>query len=323
MRQITTLLFLVVVVLTCCTASVLAQESLMNEYISAFEGRWVCNTTAAQDIEGYWKKGEAIQSEITYTPQPDRSGMRYELNPTKDGKALSGVHGISTWDAANNAIKEYSFASTGFHIEIKTTKEEDKWISKANVTHPDGAVSHSTVAISFSEDGKTHTGVLLEGVDKKGEKLKQLTRVWKKISKNQEVLQKELGWIIGVWGCEVDVPGLGTVPIEAKYKWVADKHVIQLDLTSGKWKGLSMIFYDPSDEKIKMWGANSVGGNGQAVLEIDGNDLVWTNTVFESDGQKVVSDFTYVKQSDANTFVLKVRDVVDDTQKQVTVTKRN
>ena len=176
---------------------------------------------------------------------------------------------------------------------------------------------------TISDDGKTHTVVLIEGVGKAGEKLEKFTRVWRKISKNQEVLQKELGWIIGVWDCEVDVPGLGTLPLEAKYKWVADNHVIQLDMTFGEWKGLSMIFYDPSDEKIKMWGANSGGGNGQAVLEINGDELVWTNAVFGGDGRKIVSEFTYVKQSDPNTFVVRFRDVVDNTQKQVTATKRN
>ncbi len=323
MRQITTLLFLIVVALTCCTASVLAQESLMNEYINTFEGRWVCDATAAQDIDGYWKKGAAIQNELTYTAHPDRSGMSYKLNFTKDGKALSGVKGICTWDAAKKAIKNYGVAPPGFHIELNVTKDEEQWISKAILTHPDGAVSHSTVAISISDDGKTQQAVLLEGVDKNGEKLEEYTRVWKKISKNQEVLQKELGWIIGLWECEVEVPGQGTLPIETKYKWVADKHIIQLDMNFGDWKGLSMIFYDPSDEKIKMWGANSGGGNGQAVLAINADELVWTNTVFEGDGRKLVSDFTYVKNSDPNTFVVKFRDVVDDTQKQVTVTKRN
>jgi hypothetical protein len=320
MRQIATL-FIALMSLSDVTAT--AQESLMNDYINTFEGRWVCDAPAVQDIDGYWKKGEDLQRETVYVPQPDRSGMRYEVKFAKDGKSITGAHGICTWDSANDAINNYAFAPPGFLIEVKVTKDADKWTSKAKLTYPDGSVSHSTVAISVSEDGKTHTVVLLEGVDKNGEELEKYTRVWKKISKNQEVLQREFGWIIGVWDCQLDVPGLGTLPIEAKYKWVADKHVIQADMTFGEWKGLSLIFYDPSDEKIKMWGANSGGGNGQAVLEINGNDLTWTNTVFEGDGRKLVSDFTYVKQSDPNTFVVKFRDVVDDTQKQVTVTKRN
>jgi len=322
-RQVFTPFLFALVALSLVSAPTSAQDSFMNEYIKAFEGRWVCDATAAQDIDGYWKKGEAIRNELVYTAQVDRSGMQYELNFTKGGKVLPGVRGICTWDAANQAIKNYGFAVPGFHIELKVTKEGEAWISEGHLTHPDGEVSRSKVAIHFSDDGNTQTSTLLEGMDKHGEQMEEYKRTWKKISKNQEVLEKELGWIVGVWESEVDFPGLGSVPIETTYQWVADKHIIQLDMTIGDWKGLSMIFYDPADGRIKMWGANSEGGNGQAVLAINGDELVWTNTVYEGDGGKRVSEFTYVKQPDPETFVVKFWDAVDNTQKQVTATKRD
>lgn len=322
MRKIATLFVIPFIIVPLLAADAAAQESLMDEYITTFEGRWVCQSTAAQDIDGYWKKGESILNENVYIPESDRSGMRYEVSFTKDEKVVGGVRGISTWDAASKAIKNYGFASPGFHIELKITKEDAKWISEAHLTHPDGAVSGSTVAISVSADGNTHTVVLLKGVDKNGEELEPFTRVWKRISKNQEVLEKEFGWIIGEWGCEMEIPGLGTVPVTAEYEWGADKHVIMLELTSSGWKGLSMIFYDPSDGKIKMWGANSGGGNGQAVLEVNGDELVWTNTVFDGDGRKSVSDFAYVRQPDRKTFVVKFGNEADGTETELTVTKR-
>ena len=68
----------------------------------------------------------------------------------------------------------------------------------------------------------------------------------------------------------------------------------------GDWEGLSMIFWDTSDKKIKMWGANSAGGNGQATMRVKGDELVWTNTVYDKDGKKRVSDFAY-KQQDSKT----------------------
>ena len=58
MRQIVTL-SIAFILLFAVTGT--AQESLMNEYINTFEGRWVCDAPAVQDIDGYWKKGEDIQ----------------------------------------------------------------------------------------------------------------------------------------------------------------------------------------------------------------------------------------------------------------------
>jgi hypothetical protein len=109
------------------------------------------------------------------------------------------------------------------------------------------------------------------------------------------VEEEHVGWLIGDWTAEVDVPGVGEVTVDQSCKWIARGEVIQLDLNVGEWEGLSMIFYDPADGAIKMWGANSAGGNGQAVMRRDGDSLVWTNTVFTADGKKSVRDFIYEK----------------------------
>lgn len=83
-----------------------------------------------------------------------------------------------------------------------------------------------------------------------------------------------------------------------------------------------LIFYDPSDDRIKMWGANSAGGNGQAVLDIDGDEFVWTNSAVEGDGRRHVSDGVYVKQPGGDTFVLKYVSTAANKHEQVTFKKR-
>ncbi|WP_197231924.1 hypothetical protein [Novipirellula artificiosorum] len=62
------------------------------------------------------------------------------------------------------------------------------------------------------------------------------------------------------------------------------------------------------------------GGNGQATMRVVGEDLVWTNTVYDMDGKKTVSDFVYQKQ-DARTMLVKYTDAEDGKQKTVKCTK--
>ncbi|TWU28986.1 hypothetical protein [Novipirellula artificiosorum] len=137
---------------------------------------------------------------------------------------------------------------------------------------------------------------------------------------NHDELNKHLGWVIGEWSAEMTAPDGQVQKTRAKYQWVAQKQVIRLDLEIGPWEGLSMIHWDPSDRTIKMWGANSAGGNGQATMRVAGEDLVWTNTVYDMDGKKTVSDFVYQKQ-DARTMLVKYTDAEDGKQKTVKCSK--
>ncbi|TWU28995.1 hypothetical protein Poly41_67860 [Novipirellula artificiosorum] len=55
-------------------------------------------------------------------------------------------------------------------------------------------------------------------------------------------------------------------------------------------------------------------------MRVVGEDLVWTNTVYDMDGKKTVSDFVYQKQ-DARTMLVKYTDAEDGKQKTVKCTK--
>jgi hypothetical protein len=138
--------------------------------------------------------------------------------------------------------------------------------------------------------------------------------------KNHNELDKHLGWVIGEWSAEMTTRDGQVQKISANYKWIAQEQVIRLDMKIGPWEGLSMILWDPSDETIKMWGANSAGGNGQATMRVDGEELVWTNTVYDVDGKKTVSDFVYQKQ-DAKNMLVKYTDAADGKEKLVKCTK--
>ena len=94
-----------------------------------------------------------------------------------------------------------------------------------------------------------------------------------------------------------------------------------MNLRIGKREGLSLVLFDPSDATIKMWGANSQGGNGQAVMHVEGSELVWTNTVYDVNGKKSVSDFSYIKKDDKTMYV-KYIDEVNGQEKQILNTKK-
>ena len=124
---------------------------------------------------------------------------------------------------------------------------------------------------------------------------------------NHGKLDERLGWLIGEWTAEKVAIADQTQKASAKYAWTAKDQVIRMELTIGDWQGLSIIFWDTSDDTIKMWGANSAGGNGQASMRVEGDELIWTNTVYDKDGKKSVSEFSYIKQ-DSKTFIVKYTD---------------
>lgn len=213
------------------------------------------------------------------------------------------------------------FAAPGLISEGTISKDGDRWINKSVVTFPNGSKTTATVTISISDAGKTHTHVSTKRVDQKGAGMPDATHVWKQVSQNREILEKHLGWLIGTWTAKADTAEQGPVDVEAVFSWIAGGEVITLNLKFGEWEGLSMIFFDPSDATIKMWGANSSGGNGQAVMRVENGELVWTNTVYDGNGKKTVSDFSYVKTDDKTMYV-KYVDEVDGQEKQMLNTKK-
>ena len=140
--------------------------------------------------------------------------------------------------------------------------------------------------------------------------------------KNHQKLDEHLGWLIGDWEAKNTGPDGQPQKVRSKYKWIAKDQAIQLNLAFGnsEWEGLSIIFWDTSDGTIKMWGANSAGGNGQATMRVVGNELVWTNTVYGADGKKRVSDFSF-RQEDKDSFFLKYTAEADGKEESIKVTR--
>ncbi len=304
------------------TAQLPAEESLLQDYIRTFEGRWVCETESDQDIEGYSKKGEAIRLVLFNIPLADGSGVRQEWQLEKDGEVRGKFHGIVAFDPSTNSIKIYGPATGGFHVEATRSKENGVWIGNGIVTHPDGSKATSKSKITVSADGKTYKVQLTNRIDHEGNKLEDKVNVWKRVSANHEELNKHLGWIIGDWQAELVIPGLGTTVAEASYTWIAHETVIRHELKIGEWENLSIVLFDPADGRIKMWGANSAGGNGQAVMRAEGNELIFTNTVYGPDGKKLVSEFSYVPAEDGQSFLVRYVDQQDGQEKKVKITRK-
>ncbi|MCU0960555.1 MAG: hypothetical protein MUF48_10675 [Pirellulaceae bacterium] len=275
-------------------------ESLIEEYIRVFSGRFVCDFVADEDIEGYVSKGESVRVEMTQTPFPDRTGMSHAWHLEKDGVIRGRSHGISIWNPSQQVFKSYASATGGFHVEDWKMKRDGAWHCRTVITFPDGRRSSSSSAVEVSDDGQTHTTVVSDRLTHTGQTLAPVTNVWRRISKNREVLEEHVEWLIGDWTGKVDLPGMGETTVDYSFRWIARGEVIQVEMKGAEWEGLSIIFYDPADGAIKMWGAHSAGGNGQAVMQPSGNSLAWTNTAFSSDGKKSVRDFIFEKRDDGN-----------------------
>ena len=314
-------LFAAVVTSLVCVEMTTASDTLLKDYIRDFAGRWVCTTVVDQDIDGIWKKGETLTFVVVNAPTSDLNGMHYQWQAEKEGKAVVTIQGITAWDPDKKCIRSVGFAAPGLFSEGLITRDGDRWVNRSAVTFANGSRTTSTVTISISDAGKTHTHASTDRVDQRGAGMPDVTRIWKKVSKNHEMLEHHLGWLIGRWTAQAETVEEGLVDVEAVYNWIADGEVITLKLTIGTWQGLSMIFFDPSDATIKMWGANSAGGNGQAVMRVEGTELVWTNTVYDGYGKKTVSDFAYIKAGDKTMYV-KYVDEVDGQEKKILNTKK-
>ncbi len=113
--------------------------------------------------------------------------------------------------------------------------------------------------------------------------------------------------LVGSW------EGRGTLPTgqtfvvpELTYQWALDKRVITFHSTTNLPDGTTlqkrtgMIFWDPSDKKVKMWVADSAGGNIQATLtEVNDSELAWDADAVLPDGKRVAFQFSIAIQGDA------------------------
>lgn len=299
-----------------------APPNLLEQFIQAFSGRWVSEFIGDEDIEGYVSKGEKVRLETFNMATVDNSALRIEWQLAKDGVVRGRSSSLLTWDPAAQVLRVLGSATGGFLAETTFTKEDDKWLQKSILTFPDGSHATSRSTILLSADGKTQTVLITDRVDHTGQKLPDTTAVWQRVSKNSEALKKHLGWLIGDWTGKADFPVVGEITINNSFKWIARGEVIQLDMKGGEWEGLSIIFFDSSDGAIKMWGANSSGGNGQAVMRPEGESVVWTNTVFDADGKKSVADFIYKKGDGGNELHVIVVGAENGKRWEVTLNKK-
>lgn len=51
--------------------------------------------------------------------------------------------------------------------------------------------------MNIANDGQSHSGLVSDRVTGMGETLKPTTDTWRRISKNQEMLEAHAGWLIG------------------------------------------------------------------------------------------------------------------------------
>jgi hypothetical protein len=274
-----------------------APPTLLEQYIQSFSGRWVSEFVGDEDIEGYVSKGEKVRLETFNMATVDNSAVRMEWQLAKDGVVRGRSFSLLTWDPAAQVLRVLGSATGGFQAETTFTKDGDKWLQKSVLTFPDGSRATSSTTILLSADGKTQTVLITDRVDHTGQKLPDTTAVWQRVSRNYEALSKHLGWLVGDW--ETSKPA-ATVSV----KWVAKDTVLSYDWTTPDAGGLSIIFWDSADEKIKMWGASSDGGNGQATLMVAGDTLTWNNVIHDPQGRAGAFEFSFVVKDESN-FVLK------------------
>ncbi len=266
--------------------------SVMDDFIRTFAGRWVCDSIADEDIDGYTKKGDKFRVRITHTPFPDNSGVQQEWELESGGVIRGKSHGIAIWDPASKSIKGYGNATGGFHVATTYTKEDGKWVQSSVITYPDGSQATSKATTSISDDGNTHTVQISDRIDPAGNELEDATDTWQRITQSHEMLSKHAGWMIGEWGTPDQVSACNV-------RWAADGNVMVFEWHNAEVRGLSIIVWDASDGHIKMWGADSSGGNGQATATATEKQLDWTNAVFDSQGKKSVMNITFFPRDES------------------------
>ena len=86
--------------------------------------------------------------------------------------------------------------------------------------------------------------------------------------------------------------------MEATYQWAADGNDISTDLKIGDYRAVNFMLYDPSDKKIKLWGANSAGGNTQAEAIVNEKGVVWSHRSCDALGRMDTNNVTFIRTSD-------------------------
>jgi hypothetical protein len=146
------------------------------DYLKAWEGRWVGEFTWVTDWPGMGKRG-------------DRVTAYAECKVIADGNALSGTfyggNGSSNWitvfDAATKQIKGLSVNSGGNAWNSVFFKNGDSWSCIETGSKADGAKIESKLTITVSDNGNTHvwTGSVTVG----GKKVDEVHNVWRRVSK--------------------------------------------------------------------------------------------------------------------------------------------
>ncbi len=288
--------------------------SLVEPYIKTFAGRWVCETEADEDIEGYMKKGEIVRMVSVQTPLADRSGLQSAWHLEKDGVVRGRSHTIAVWDPASKSIKASGSATGGFFVTSESKKVDGKWVDRSTLVYPDAAHATATSTVTISDNGNTHSFLVTERVDCQGNPLPDRTDVWKRVSRNHEELEKCLGWMLGVWEDEELTGGFSA-------KWIANQDVIQLDWYNPDANGVSLIVWDSSDGQVKMRGAGSDASNGEATLTMEGKEAIWRNVVFDAEGRSTVSHFRMVPD-DNTTCCLKFSDEGSGEERVIRLTRK-
>jgi hypothetical protein len=291
------------------------EPSLVEDYISTFAGRWVCETEAEQDIEGYMKKGEIVQMAIVQTPLPDGTGLQTAWQLAKDGVVRGRSHGIAVWDPESKTVKTFGSATGGYHVKSEVRKVDGKWVDHSVVVYPDGASASSSSTLDISDNGHAHTFRITQRVNREGDPLPDTTDVWRRVSKNHEVLSDCLGWIIGSWEDADGTSGLNA-------KWISGENAIQFEWYNPQTQGVSLILWDSSDETVKMRGAASNGSNGDATLAMDGDEAVWTNVSYDGQGERTVAVLRFIPQDEGATCRIAWKDPKTGEEKELIVMKR-
>ena len=117
--------------------------------------------------------------------------------------------------------------------------------------------------------------------------------------------------LVGSWEGRAQMPtGQTFVVPDLTYQWALDNRVITFHSTTNLANGetlqkrTGMIFWDPSDKKVKMWVVDSAGGNIQATLtEVSDSELAWDADAVLPDGKRTTFQFSIVIEGTAKHIV--------------------
>ena len=136
--------------------------------------------------------------------------------------------------------------------------------------------------------------------------------------------------LLGSWQGSGELPGGSSFIVpELVYEWKLDQRVISFHSTTNLPDGTTLqkrmgtIFWDPSDNKVKMWVTDSTGGNIQAELTgVKDADMSWDADAVLPDGRRVAFAFTISIQGDAKHTVRR-GEAIFEMQRKKTVEAKN